>query len=87
MFPKLSDNLTKWESNTLTHAELKRLCYGRGKEIADYLGIHRSTLSAKINGRMPLRENELDMIAEYLARFHGVNMDDMYFYEQGLARH
>ena len=45
---------------------LKGAIGGKRAEIASFLGIHPNSLSRKINGKQPLKMEELNEIASYL---------------------
>ena len=59
---------------------LHEASWGKGKELADYLGCHKMTFSRKITGQFIIRISEINKIAEYL----GVNADEfIYFSNRG----
>ncbi|MBI1930706.1 helix-turn-helix transcriptional regulator [Candidatus Poribacteria bacterium] len=55
----------KIELNT---EKIRKECYGRGQELADKLGIHRVTLSRKLNAKLDITLRELNAIGEHLGR-------------------
>ena len=52
----------------LNTKKIRKECYGRGQELAEELGIHRVTLSRKLNAKLDITLRELNTISEHLER-------------------
>lgn len=50
----------------IDHDRLKGSASGKGTQLAQHLGIHQTTLSRKLNGKMSLTLDELNETAKFL---------------------